>query len=88
MSNRDRFVLPNETVNRNPRQAFQFDTDVLQGFKDAVSNNQMQLALSYLTFVVDVLAGLEVEGDAPKTLGKKTPSTKAAASKELTADAE
>ncbi len=46
---------PDQNPFVNSRQGFNLDTDLKRGFKGAVNNNQVRLAMEYLQYIVDIL---------------------------------
>jgi hypothetical protein len=46
---------PDQNPFVNSRQGFNLDADLKRGFKAAVNNNQMRLAMEYMQYMVDIL---------------------------------
>ncbi len=85
------FVAEDEVVNPSDRpRTFKYNTDLLAGFRQAVQNNQQQLAMTYLLFIVNRLdeflaeaTGDKSEPDAPAARKPAGRPKKAAADDEV-----
>lgn len=75
----------NEANAENERQrGYSLDIDCLRGFKRAVNNNQMILAMDYLVQILDIIdANLEIKPNVE--VKNETPASKPAAAKAKTA---
>lgn len=43
---------------------FHLDTDLKRGFKTAVNNNQLRLAMEYMSYMIDIIEGFDVKGES------------------------
>lgn len=48
------FVVEDSKINSD-RRPYKLDTDLLAGFRKAVTNNQLYLAMEYMTHIVDII---------------------------------
>ena len=78
---------PDQNPFVNSRQGFNLDTDLKRGFKAAVNNNQMRLAMEYMQYMIDILeekleqstasAPLQDASDAEASTAKSRKMSKA-----------
>lgn len=73
---------PDQNPFVNSRQGFNLDTDLKRGFKAAVNNNQMRLAMEYMQYMVDILEEkLEQSATSPAPAQETDPDASTAKSR-------